>query len=118
MTDFSVTVDTSSHASVVVVHVVGELDAHTFPTFQAQLDDLLHHRRAAIVIDCTQLRYISSAGLGVLKQKTFDTRELGGDVRLANMPKKVHAIMDLLGFTKLLKVFPTVEAAAASFSSH
>lgn len=100
---------------VEVVVVRGDLDAHTFPKLQERLEASLVAGRPRIVLDCSGLDYISSAGLGVLKQMCRDCRESGGDIRLAGLSEKVRSIMSLLGFTRLLHVYPHPSDAVASF---
>jgi anti-sigma B factor antagonist len=102
--------------AVRVVTISGEVDAHTFPELQETLERLVREGHTNIVVECAGLDYISSAGLGVLKQKAFELRASGGDIRLASLPEKIETIMSLLGFTKLLRTFPDVRNAVSSYS--
>jgi anti-anti-sigma factor len=60
--------------------------------------------------------YTSSAGLRVLLGAIKDTRALGGDIRLAGIQPDVQKVLNLSGFTNILKVFDTLDEATASFS--
>ena len=42
-------------------------------------------------------------------------RSRGGDVRLAAVRDNVRKVLELSGFTSILKLFPDVDAAVASF---
>jgi len=100
------------------VHVLalsGDLDAHTFPAFQERLERTVAEGARAVVIDGKALAYVSSAGLGVLKRMVKDVRADGGDIRLAALTEKIRNIMNLLGFSKIIQVFSTVEEAVESF---
>jgi len=44
-----------------------------------------------------------------------DTRQHGGDFRLAAVPPEVWKVLNLSGFTNIVKIFPDVESAVASF---
>src|SRR5437762_2186277 len=88
--------------SVRVLSVQGELDAHTFPRLQEKLEQAIGEAEKAIVIDCGRLDYISSAGLGVLKRMVKEIRTTGGDIRLAALSEKIHNIVNLLGFSKII----------------
>lgn len=101
--------------SVSIVAVQGELDAHTFPKLQERLTQAITQNEKAVVIDCGRLDYISSAGLGVLKRMVKEIRANGGDIRLAALSEKIHNIVNLLGFSKIIQVFATVDEAVASF---
>ena len=101
--------------TVQVVRIAGDLDAHTFPALQDALERLVVEGARAIVIDCTALAYVSSAGLGVLKKMVLEARASGGDIRLAALSEKIHNIVNLLGFSKIIQTFASVDEAVSSF---
>ena len=68
------------------------------------------------MLDCHELEYISSAGLGVLKQMRKEFENHGGDVRLTRLPAKIASILDLLGFSKIIKSFKGNEEGIASYN--
>ena len=43
--------------------------------------------------------------------------EGSGDLRLAALPAKIQSIVDLLGFSQVIKVLPTTDEAVRSFES-
>ncbi len=59
--------------------------------------------------------YTSSAGLRALLETVKETRQRGGDLRLAAVQPDVRRILDLAGFTQILKLYGNVEEAVASF---
>lgn len=120
MTEFSVgeSAREAGGLEVLVLELRGELDAHTFPTLQDHLNDVLDRGRSPrAVLDCTRLEYISSAGLGVLKKMTNEFRHAEGDLRLAALSKKILSVMSLLGFTQFIRTFDTVDEAVSSFAT-
>jgi len=100
---------------VEVLSLEGELDAKTFLALQQRLEQISDAERPSVVLDCGNLAYISSAGLGVLNKMTKVFREADGDVRLAALPAKIKSIVDLLGFSQVIQVHGTVDDAVASF---
>jgi anti-anti-sigma factor len=60
--------------------------------------------------------YTSSAGLRVLLGAIKDTRSQGGDLRLTGVQPDVLKVLNLSGFTNILKMFETVDSAIASYS--
>ncbi len=55
-----------------------------------------------IVLNLSAVNYIDSGGIGILVSLFTSARNLGGDIKLANLTKRVG---DLLQITKLLTVF-------------
>jgi anti-sigma B factor antagonist len=45
-----------------------------------------------------------------------ETRRRGGDFRLAGANERVHKVLELSGFTSILRLFPDVGTALASFA--
>jgi anti-sigma B factor antagonist len=101
---------------VTVVRIHGSVDGLT-------ADQLLHHftgevsaGRVQLVADCAGLEYTSSAGLRTLLGTVKAARQKGGDLRLAAVRPAVLKVLELSGFTSILKIFPDVQAAVGSFA--
>jgi len=96
---------------VAVLRPEGFINAHTVRQFEAALEALVREARFTILLDCRDLNYISSAGLGAIMGLIENVREQDGDILLCSLAENVFSIFDTLGFTQLYKVFPTeVEA--------
>jgi anti-anti-sigma factor len=66
------TMDSSSHANIARLRLVGEVDGTTASVMRAEVDKLLTSAPKILVLDVEQLTFMSSAGLRVLifaKQK-------------------------------------------------
>ena len=87
-----------------------------YATLQKELETLVAADKPYVVLDCGGLEYISSAGLRVLLAILKEARQHGGDLRLAAVQEKVYRILDLSGFTSIIKCYPDVAAAVASFT--
>lgn len=108
-------IETRDEGDVRIVALKGFLDAHTAPRFEAAVEEELRGGRNRLVVDCTGLDYISSAGLGVFMTFIDEARAGGGDIKLASIQPKVYQIFDVLGFPALFDIQPTVEEAVARF---
>jgi anti-sigma B factor antagonist len=99
-----------------VIELNGELDAHTAPQLEESIKELIDRRRFKIIVNCTRLEYISSAGLGVFMAYIEDVRSLGGDIKLTNLKPKVYNVFDLLGFPTLYDILEEEMEAVNKFS--
>ncbi len=102
--------------SVNVLELKGYLDAHTAPKLEEAFQDLLNSQRFNIVVNCRELSYISSAGLGVFMAFIEDVRKNRGDIKLSNMTPKVFNVFDLLGFPLLYEIVKDEQEAVRKFS--
>jgi anti-sigma B factor antagonist len=98
-----------------VIELKGYLDAHTAPKLEEAFSGLLGSRQFRIVVNCKDLSYISSAGLGVFMAYIEDVRKNAGDIKLTNMSPKVYNVFDLLGFPLLYEIFKDEREAVKKF---
>lgn len=88
----------------VLLEVAGEVDAHTAHRLEETLRDLLVEGHSRLVLDASQMEYMSSAGLRVLLDAQRDARQLDGEVRLFGLNARVRRILELAGFDELLHI--------------
>ncbi len=98
-----------------VIELKGYLDAHTAPDLETAFQRLLGDRKFNIVVNCRDLTYISSAGLGVFMAYIEDVRKNKGDIKLTNMTPKVYNVFDLLGFPILYEIYKDEQEAINRF---
>lgn len=103
-------------SNVNVLELKGYLDAHTAPKLEETFQSLIKSDRTRIVVNCKDLSYISSAGLGVFMAFIEDVRKANGDIKLSNMTPKVYNVFDLLGFPLLYEIFKDETEAVKRFS--
>ena len=100
---------------VCLLHLKGFLDAHTAAQFEAVIQRHVANGDVRLVVNCEELNYISSAGLGVFMSFIEELREQGGDIRIASLISKVRQVFEILGFTEIFELYATVDEAVASF---
>ncbi len=98
-----------------VLELSGELDAHTAFQLENSLKVLIDREKHQIIVNCRNLDYIASAGLGVFMAYIEDVRSLGGDIKLTNMNSKVYNVFDLLGFPTLYDILEDEKDAIDKF---
>lgn len=106
----------SSQGDVTVLALEGYLDAHTAPEFERALEAEIGAGRVRLLVDGAQLKYISSAGLGVFMGFIEEVREKGGDIKICSLTPKVRQVFDILGFQAIYDMVDSREAAIQRFS--
>ena len=102
---------------VTVVAIRGSVDGLTSGDLSEAIAAQVRGGRARLVADFAEVEYISSAGLRAVLGALKDARQQGGDFRLAAIRPDVQRVLDLSGFTSILKAFTTVDAAVGSFGA-
>lgn len=102
--------------SVTIVSVSGSVDGLTSADLSSAFRREVEGGQARLVGDFAGVDYTSSAGLRALLETVKEARRRGGDLRLAAVRPEVLRVLELSGFTGILKLFPDVPSAAASFA--
>ena len=102
-------------AAVVVIH--GSIDGLTAGDLSSALSAQIGSGATRLVADFARVEYISSAGLRAVLAAVKESRQHGGDFRLAAVPAEVWKVLHLSGFTTIVKSFPDVESAVTSFAA-
>ena len=86
-----------------VATLSGELDTAAAEETDKKLQPLLDNKGKDIVIDCTQLEYISSSGLRILLGILKKARSVGTRVIMRNVNEVVRDVLDMTGFINIFE---------------
>jgi anti-anti-sigma factor len=106
-------------ANVALVKVEGRLDHISSPAFESELlpqtEDCTGEEKK-LVLDCSGLAYLSSAGLRVLMIAAKRCRKQSGTMVLAALQPTIQEIFRISRFDTVFEVFPSVRAALEAIS--
>jgi len=85
------------------VEIIGRLDTSTVADFNEEIAGITTEKRD-IVFDCKELEYISSSGLRSFLNVHKQLKAQGQQLELCNVQPGVKSVLDLTGFTVLLKI--------------
>ncbi len=111
----SVKITTKQAEAVTVLNVAGRITigdetARLRETIRGSVND----GKKNILLDLGEVSYIDSTGLGEFVSSLSHVKGNGGQLKLLNLTKKVH---DLLQITKLVTVFEIFEDESAAVKS-
>lgn len=86
------------------VALSGEIDIYNAPELKEHLNKLIQEARGNIVIDCRDLNYVDSTGLGVLISVLKKVREYEGDIKIKNLKPYIRKIFTITGLDKIFSV--------------
>lgn len=78
------------------------------------VEDQIREGRTKLILDCGQVSFISSVGLGTLVRVNSRMKKIGGDVKLAAVHGTVAEVMRVVGLHRLFQIFPTADDAVAA----
>lgn len=101
MVKLQITENTSDHA---LVALSGELDTAAVDQFRYDLTPLTEDAGKEIIIDFSQLEYISSAGMRILLSLNKQAVMGGGKVVVTGMSESIRQIFQMTGIDQLLTI--------------
>ncbi|MFN8416635.1 MAG: STAS domain-containing protein [Cytophagaceae bacterium] len=104
-------ITTSQEQEFYVLAIEGDLDASSSIQLDTAIAEAKEKGEKKIIVDCTELQYISSAGLGVFMSYIQDFQAEGINMVLCHMSEKVKQVFSILGLDELIRIVTTKEEA-------
>lgn len=97
---------------VTVVKASGDINAASCSQLEETLTSLIDQGKTRLVLDLAEVRYVSSAGLRVL---LIAAKRLTGKgaFALSRASEPVRQVLDMTGFSGIIKVKPSLDEAVA-----
>lgn len=102
---------------VIVMQLPEQLDVKEIQNFMMELKPLLESNRPRIVLECSQVRTIDSAGVEMLLQCLEEALKRDGDLKLAALTPEVEVILELMRVARVFETFQDSDDAVRSFNS-
>lgn len=102
---------------VVVMQVPEILNVKEVGNFMEELGPLLESNRPRIVLDCSQVRSMESAGVEMLLRCLEEVLKRDGDLKLASLSPEAEVILELMRVSRVFEAFQTCEDAVRSFNA-
>ena len=96
------TMEFKRNAEETIITVVGRLDTTTAPALEKAINEDIGDTKN-LVLDLTNLQYISSAGLRVLLGAQKKMQKIGS-MKVANVCETVMEVLEMTGFADILVI--------------
>ncbi len=128
------TVQKEGRVPVTVFYISGDIDSSTYEQIQAKIEQVVEAGAHDIVLDLTDVGYLSSAGIRMLsslfyrlrgnlpeesdaamKQGIHDGTFKSPHLKLASTPPRVAEVLKMSGLDMVIEMYRNVPDAVASF---
>jgi anti-anti-sigma factor len=107
---------TTQYKQCDMAKVTGRIDSFTAPQLSNTLHSFTDQGRYKILLDLTDVSYVSSAGLRVMIDiQKICKQSNRGQVVLVCVPQRIYETLELAGFVPLFKFYDDVSAAVDGF---
>lgn len=109
-------INTTQYKRCELVKVSGRVDSFTAPKLGDALNDITQNGKFNLVLDMSDVEYVSSAGLRVMIDVQKICKQLNkGEVVLVKVPKRIFETLELAGFVPLFRFFDNITEAVGNF---
>ena len=108
-------ISTISVNSVTVVRFEGNIDTGTSTEAQESLEKLIDEGALKIVVNFSEVGFVSSAGLRILLVITKKLKNTGGNLRVCGLNETVKEIFEITGFDSIFNLFEGESEALEDF---
>ncbi|NGX50898.1 MAG: Anti-sigma-B factor antagonist [Chlamydiae bacterium] len=108
-------ITTESGPTATIVRIEGRLDAASAPLLERKLLKLSEEGSKNILLDFSQVNYLSSAGMRLLLSTTKKLKAMSGALHCCSVGEEVMEIIKMAGFERILHIFPTEREALQGF---
>src|SRR5262252_10968655 len=102
---------------VVIMQLPEELNVKEVDHFMQEVGPLLESNRPRIVLECSQVHSMESAGVEMLLRCLEEVLKRDGDLKLAALSSEAEVILELMRVARVFEAFPTSEEAVRSFTT-
>ncbi|MBR1368663.1 hypothetical protein RJ53_03725 [Methanocalculus chunghsingensis] len=106
-------ITTTEIENIQIIKISGRIDSSTAPDAEETLRGYAQSEEGPVIIDGSELKYISSGGLRVLLTIEKEIAKEGRHIILCSLRPDVEKIFRLTGFSSIFSIHPSIDAAVA-----
>lgn len=110
-------VETKNDRGIEIIRVSGRIDPSTSVQFEEEINKILSTGAVKLVLNLSEVDFISSTGLRVFLTGLKRAKAEKGDLKVCCMNSNVEKLFKLAGFVSLFDILPTEEEAVSKFLS-
>jgi anti-anti-sigma factor len=104
-------IGTKKEKNFVIVSLSGRMDAVSAPDFDKTVANLIADGQHNIIVNLSDVDYISSAGLRSILVTARQLKEKQGKILLAGLKNSVKDVFQMSGFYSIFSILESVEDA-------
>lgn len=104
---------TSKKTGVYIVKLEGRLDTETHLVLDEKITSLLETATRVLILDMSDLDYISSAGVRVVFKAKKGLSESGGEFMMTNLKPQIRKVFEIINALPTISIFKNIEEADA-----
>lgn len=87
-----------------IVTLTGEVDIYTSKNLKDRIYKIIEESTGNIIIECRELNYIDSTGLGIFVGALKESRQKNGVIKIINLKDNIKKLFVITGLDKLFVI--------------
>lgn len=100
-----------THENCIIVEIKGRLNTTNFSDLESEFNKLIEAGNHKLLVDCSDLEYVSSSGLRVFLVALKSLKKLNGKFVLCNLQESILEVFEVSGFITIFDVCDNREEA-------
>ncbi len=117
MKPFSIKLVDCDIENAMIAKVIGSIDSSSAQNIEEHFNKMLNDGTRYIIIDFSEVSFISSAGIGIMLGAVSSLREQGGDMIFLKVPNQIREIFDILNINDYFVSVDSIDALKDSIHS-
>ena len=97
-------VQINTQDTVTTAQLIGRLDTPASQEISGDFDNLMNYAAGTVILDCTELEYISSSGLRLFLSLRKAAASKGGNVIVKAINNEIRSVFMMTGFLNLFEI--------------
>lgn len=86
------------------IELIGDVDIQSSASLKEEINLMLNESETDLIIDCTDLSYIDSTGLGVLIGVLKRVKNVQKDITIVNAQSNIKKLLNITGLDKIFSI--------------
>ena len=86
------------------IELIGDVDIQSSSSLKEEINLMLNEVETDLIIDCTDLSYIDSTGLGVLIGVLKRVKNVQKDITIINAQSNIKKLLNITGLDKIFRI--------------
>lgn len=99
-----------------ILDLSGKIDVNSSKIFQDKFTEVTGKGEKFIILDCSNLSYVSSSGLRVFLMFLKHINKIGGKLVLCSMSEIIYEVFEISGFVPIFTITDNLEDAKKEFN--
>lgn len=96
-------------AQPAILKIAGRIDGTTSKELQNEMNSVFAENHKEIILDFSDVHYISSAGIRILIEELKQLKSIGGKLFFVAVPTHIYEVFKIAGLTNIFQIFETYQ---------